>query len=164
VPHPCGFLGCEFRLIRRVRSIEKSLPLANGELLPSFRDAEYPHPCPLVQVFVECRTDYHGLLLGGTMSLGTDLLDLRRKKASTVAALIGGIEWLATAKSETTLMTRSFALCELSDAVLVQVAVYALESYWSDTPHPKLRPAPIPARRKLRRPESGQLYQRRLFA
>lgn len=149
MPHPCGFLGCEF---------------ANGESLPSFRDAEYPHPCPLVQVFVECRTDYHGLLLGGTMSLGTDLLDLRRKKASTVAALIGGIEWLATAKSETTLMTRSFALYELSDAVLVQVAVYALESYWSDTPHPKLHRAPISARRKLRRPESGQLHQRRLFA
>lgn len=97
------------------------------------------------------------------MSLGTDLLDLRRNKASTVAALIGGIEWLATAKSETTLLTRSFALYELSDAVLVQVAIYALESYWSDTPHPKLHRAPISARRKLRRPESGQIHQRRLF-
>jgi hypothetical protein len=97
------------------------------------------------------------------MSLGTDLLDLRRNKASTMAALIGGIEWLATAKSETTLMTRSFALYELTDAVLVQVAVYALESYLSDTPQPKLHRAPISARRKRRRPESGQIHQRRLF-
>src|ERR1700751_5290179 len=97
------------------------------------------------------------------MSLGTNLLDLRRNKASTLAAPIGGSEWLATAKSETALMTGAFALYELTDAVLVQVAVYALESYWSDTPHPKLHRAPISARRKRRRPESGQIHQLRLF-
>ena len=43
------------------------------------------------------------------MSLGTDLLELRRNKTSTVATLLSGMERLATARSETTLMTRAFA-------------------------------------------------------
>jgi hypothetical protein len=68
------------------------------------------------------------------MNLGTDLLNLRRNKASTVAILISGIERLATARSETTIMTRTFALNELADAVLAQVAVHALDAFWDDGP------------------------------
>jgi len=60
-------------------------------------------------------------------------LNLRRNKTSTVATLISGIERLARAQSKTTVMTRAFALNELGDAVLAQVAVHALEAYWGET-------------------------------
>lgn len=98
------------------------------------------------------------------MSLGTDLLNLRRNQTSTVAMLISGIERLATAKSETTLMTRTFALNELADAVLTQVAIYAVEACWSEVPAAKTRPGMNSSRRRLRQTDAGQLYQRRLFA
>jgi|SRR3974377_1012522 len=98
------------------------------------------------------------------MSLGTDLLNLRRNQTSTVATLISGIERLATARSETTLMTRTFALNELADAVLVQVAIHAVEACWSDLPPPKPRWEKSVPRRRLRQNDAGQLYQRRLFA
>jgi len=48
--------------------------------------------------------------------------------------IISGIERLATARSETTIMTRTFALNELADAVLAQVAVHALDAFWDDGP------------------------------
>jgi len=95
------------------------------------------------------------------MGLGTDLLCLRRSKTSTVAALISGIERLATAQSETTRMMRAFALTELGDAVLAQVAVHALEACWGDPPLHKRRRAPVTSRRRYRRTD---LYQQRLFA
>jgi hypothetical protein len=99
------------------------------------------------------------------MNLGTEILGLRRNKTSTVAVLISGIERLATARSETTRMTREFALTELGDAVLASVAVYAQEAYWGDnTPLSKALRATIPSRRGLRHTDVGQLYQRRLFA
>ena len=98
------------------------------------------------------------------MSLGTDLLDLRRNKTSTVATLLSGMERLATARSETTLMTRAFALNELADAVLAQVAVHALDACWDDLPPPKMRRDSTSLRRRLRQTDAGQLHQRRLFA
>jgi len=98
------------------------------------------------------------------MSFGTDLLNLRRNKTSTVATLLSGMERLATARSETTLMTRAFALNELADAVLAQVAVHALDACWDDLPPPKPRRDSTPSRRRLRQTDAGQLHQRRLFA
>ena len=96
------------------------------------------------------------------MNLGTDLLNLRRNKTSTVATLIGGIERLAAARSETTLLTRTFALNDLADAVLAQVAVHALQSYWGDAPLPRMQRASISLRRRLHHSDAG--HQRRLFA
>ena len=98
------------------------------------------------------------------MNLGTDLLNLRRNKASTVATLIGGIERLVTAQSETTMMTRAFALNELADAVLAQVAVHALQACWGTSPPPKTRRDASSSRRRLRQTDPGQWHQRRLFA
>lgn len=100
------------------------------------------------------------------MGLGTDLLTLRRSKTSSVATLISGIERLAAARSETTRMMRAYALTELGDAVLAQVAVHALEAeaYWSDTPLHKRKRASVPSHRRLRRTDTGQLCQWRLFA
>ena len=98
------------------------------------------------------------------MSLGTDLLNLRRNKISTVATLLSGMERLATARSETTLMTRAFALNELADAVLAQVAVHALDACWDDLPPPKARRDSTSSRRRLRLTDAGRLHQRQLFA
>ena len=97
------------------------------------------------------------------MGLGIDLLDLRRRKMSTMTGLLAGIERLAAARTELKAMSRAFELTELGDAVLAKVAVYALEAYWGDQPlrrswraSASLRPA--------RRPDIGQLHQNRLFA
>jgi hypothetical protein len=99
------------------------------------------------------------------MTLGSDLLNLRRNKTSTVATLLGGIERLAEARSETIFMTRAFALTELGDAVLAKVAVYAVESYWGDAPLPKTRRSNSASRRNSRRYGTNfASYQRRLFA
>ena len=97
------------------------------------------------------------------MSLGTDILSLRRNKLSSVAALIGGIERLAEASSDLTLLTRKYALYELGDVVLNHVAVYAVEFYWGETPFPK-RPRASTPKRWTRRHAAPGLYQRQLFA
>ena len=95
------------------------------------------------------------------MALGTDLLSLRRSKTSSVATLISGIERLATARSDTTRMMRAFALTELGDAVLAQVAVHALEACWGDA---KRRRTSVSSRQRYRRTDTAHLYQQRLFA
>lgn len=98
------------------------------------------------------------------MTLGTDLLNLRRNRMSTVLTLISGIERLAAARSETTMMMRAYSLSELGDAVLANVAVHALQAYWGDTPLRSTRRASATNRRRTRRIETANLYQRRLFA
>ena len=85
---------------------------------------------------MEWQNDYDGPHKVAGMSLGTDLLDL----------------------------TRAFALNELADAVLAQVAVHALDACWDDSPPPKMRRDPTSLRRRLRQTDAGQLHQRRLFA
>ena len=113
---------------------------------------------------MECQNDYDGPHRVAGMSLGTDLLNLRRNKTSTVATLLSGMERLATARSETTLMTRAFALNELADAVLAQVAVHAVDACWDDLPPPKTRRDSASSRRRLLQTAAGQPHQRRLFA
>ena len=97
--------------------------------------------------------------------LGTDLLTLRRNQTSTVATLLGRIEQLSTIQSQTKLLMRTYELNALADAVLANVAVYALESYWGDTLLPRPRRASVPTRRpRRRRSDAAQLHQRLLFA
>lgn len=96
--------------------------------------------------------------------IGTDLLNLRRNRMSTVATLISGIERLATARSDTTYMMRAFSLTELGDAVLANVAVHALEAYWGDTLLHNARRVTATNHRRSRRMDTAHLYQRRLFA
>jgi len=98
------------------------------------------------------------------MGLGIDLLDLRRSKVSTVKVLLAGIERLAAARTDLKFMSRAFELTELGDAVLTNVAVHALENYWGDQALLKSRRASVTSRRRPRRSDIGQLYQRRLFA
>jgi hypothetical protein len=98
------------------------------------------------------------------MSLGTDLLNLRRNKTSSVATLIGGMERLAAAQSAIVSMSREWALADLADRVVTNVAVYAQQAYWGDAPLPKQRRASFASRWRQQRVDLGQLYQRRLFA
>jgi hypothetical protein len=98
------------------------------------------------------------------MGLGIDLLNLRRRKLSTVEALLAGIERLAAAKSELKVMSRRFELTELADAVLASVAVYAVENYWGDKALRRPRRTPAASRRRPRRADIRQLYQHGLFA
>jgi hypothetical protein len=98
------------------------------------------------------------------MGLGIDLLNLRRSQISTVQTLLAGIDRLAAARTDVKFMSRAFELTELGDAVLAKVAVHALENYWGDKPLRKSRRASVTSRRRPRRSDIGQLYQRRLFA
>ena len=99
------------------------------------------------------------------MALGSDLLNLRRNKSSTVTILLNAMERLAAAQSQTVYMTRKFALNDLSDAVLTNVAVHATESYWGDNPRPKARRSTPSARRGRRRLGSHfSSHQQSLFA
>jgi hypothetical protein len=102
---------------------------------------------------------------GNVMNLGSGLLNLRRNKTSTVLTLLSAIDRLEGARSETVKMTRAFALAELGDAVLTNVAVHAAESYWGDAPLRKTRRGRSSSRSKSRRfdPLSSS-FQRRLFA
>jgi len=98
------------------------------------------------------------------MGLGTDLLKLRRSRLSSVEALLAGMDRLAEATSDLQIMNRAYALNELGDAVLANVAVHVMENYWGDQPVRKPRRAAGASKRRIRRSELGQLYQRRLFA
>jgi hypothetical protein len=99
------------------------------------------------------------------MGFGVELLNLRRSQISTVQVLLAGMERLAAARTDLKFMSRAFELSEMGDAVLSKVAVYALEAYWGDQPLRKARRASIgPPRSRARRPDIGQLHQRRLFA
>ena len=98
------------------------------------------------------------------MGLGTDLLKLRRSRFSSMEALLAGMDRLAEANSDVQIMTRTFALNALGDAVLANVAVHAVENDWSHEPLGKQRRASSSPRRRLRRSDLSQLYQRRLFA
>ena len=99
------------------------------------------------------------------MNLGSELLNLRRNKASSVEMLMGAIERVDAAQSVNVRMTREFALHALSDAVLANVAVHANESYWGDAASGKTTRPARGTRRSARRLEaSANVYQRRLFA
>ena len=98
------------------------------------------------------------------MGLGAELLNLRRSKLSSVEALLAGMDRLKEATSNLQTMNRAYALNALGDAVLANVAVYALENDWGDVPQGVIRQARAARRRRPRRAEIVQLYQRRLFA
>lgn len=96
--------------------------------------------------------------------LGSDLLNLRRNKTSTVATLLSRIDQLSSTLSATKLMMRTFELNALADAVLCNVAVHAQEAYWGDVPLPRPRRASTSSRRRRGQPNPAHLHQRLLFA
>jgi hypothetical protein len=97
------------------------------------------------------------------MSLGTEILSLRRNRESSVKALIAAMEWQKAAKSDVHTLARGLAVLEAADTVLLNVAVHASAPI-QEPPAIRTRRA-TPSRRR-RRIDAGQTgsYQRVLFA
>ena len=116
-------------------------------------------------------TEYHCVRMfavlksfrGKEMSLGTELLSLRRNRESSVRALIAAMEWQKAAKSDVHTLARGLAVLEAADTVLLNVAVHA-SGVMQESPAIRTRRA-TPSRRR-RRFDTGQTtsYQRVLFA
>jgi len=66
------------------------------------------------------------IVLGGVMSIGTEILSLRQDKFSSVAALIGALERLSASNEH--LEMRVYAVTECADLVLLNVAVHAMDA------------------------------------
>jgi hypothetical protein len=66
------------------------------------------------------------IVLGGFMSIGTEILSLRQDKFSSVAALIGALDRLSASNEH--LEMRVYAVSECADLVLLNVAVHAMDA------------------------------------
>jgi hypothetical protein len=99
------------------------------------------------------------------MSITTEILSLRRDRSSSVAALLNAIEWESAAEDEARTLARGYDVLRMADLVLMNVAAHAADVLSELPAIPKARRATLPPpRRKRRRPDSGQLHQRQLFA
>ena len=98
------------------------------------------------------------------MSIATELLSLRRDQASSVNLLLGAIAWEKAARTPEHKTSRHASVLQLSDVVLLNVAVHATEASGEPPTIHRTRRAVLPFRRKRRRPDPGQLHQHKLFA
>ena len=62
------------------------------------------------------------------MSSATEVLSLRRGRASSIAGLLAAMEWQCSAGAEHIAMARGHAVTEAADMVLLNVAVHAAEA------------------------------------
>ena len=62
------------------------------------------------------------------MSIGTELLSLRRDQASSVATLLALLDWERQAQDPDHKTSRHYAALECADVVLMNVAVHAAEA------------------------------------
>ena len=110
--------------------------------------------------------------LGEPMSITTEILSLRREKSSSVATLIGLIEWGRQEFAHISLgsaitaarANRCYAILEAADKVLLNVAAHAAEAMIEPPTNRKTRRFVLPFRRTPRRSDPGQMHQRKLFA
>ena len=98
------------------------------------------------------------------MSITTEILSLRRDRSSSVAALLNAIEWECAAEDDTRTLARGYDVLRMADLVLLNVAAHAADILAEPPAIPQARRATMSPRRKRRRPDPGQLHQRRLFA
>jgi len=98
------------------------------------------------------------------MSITTEILSLRRDRSSSVAALLGAMEWECAAEDDTRTLARGYDVLRMADIVLLNVAAHAADALGQPPAIPKARRATLPLRRKRRRLDPGQLHQRQLFA
>lgn len=98
------------------------------------------------------------------MSIATEILSLRREKSSSVATLIGLIEWEQMAYDRDHKVSRHYAVLEAADLVLLNVAAHAAEAMIEPPKTRKTRRFVLPFRRPPRHTDAGQLHQRRLLA
>jgi hypothetical protein len=98
------------------------------------------------------------------MSITTEILSLRRDRSSSVAALLNAMEWECAAENDARTLARGYDVLRMADLVLLNVAAHAADVLGQPPAIPKARRAMLPPRRKRRRPDPGELHQRRLFA
>lgn len=98
------------------------------------------------------------------MSITTEILNLRRDRSSSVAALLGAMEWECATEDDVRTLARGYDVLRIADLVLLNVAAHAANVLDELPAIPKARRATASPRRKRHRPDPGQLHQRRLFA
>jgi hypothetical protein len=98
------------------------------------------------------------------MSITTEILNLRRDRSSSVAALLNAMEWECAAQDDTRTLARGYDVLRMADLVLLNVAAHAADVLGELPAISEARRATPPPRRKRRRPDPAQLHQRRLFA
>jgi hypothetical protein len=62
------------------------------------------------------------------MSIATEILSLRRDQTSSVTTLLALLDWQHAAHNKLFAETRSYAVTQAADVVLLNVAVHALEA------------------------------------
>ena len=105
-----------------------------------------------------------GVWWGGVMSIATEILNLRRDQSSSVSALLAAIEWECAAEEDIRILARGYDVMQAADRVLLNVAAHAADALSELPTIRRNRRAVLPFWRKRRRPDPGQLHQRRLFA
>ena len=98
------------------------------------------------------------------MSITTEILSLRRDRSSSVEALLNAMEWECAAENDARTLARGYDVLRMADLVLLNVAAHTADSLAQPPAIPQARRATLPLRKKRRRPDPGQLHQRRLFA
>jgi hypothetical protein len=98
------------------------------------------------------------------MSIATEILSLRRDQTSSVTTLLALLDWQHAAHNKLFAETRSYAVTQAADVVLLNVAVHALEA--QDTlPTRGIRRSIRSLWRKGRRSDTPQLSKgQRRFA
>ena len=98
------------------------------------------------------------------MSITTEILSLRRDRSSSVAALLGAMEWECAAENDMRTLARGYDVLRMADLVLLNVAAHAADVMGQPPATPNARRATLSPRRKRRRLDPPQLHQRQLFA
>ena len=98
------------------------------------------------------------------MSITTEILSLRHDRSSSVAALLGAMEWECAAEDDTHTLARGYDVLRWADIVLLNVAAHAADILGELPAIPQARRATPAPRRKRCRPDPPQLHQRQLFA
>ena len=98
------------------------------------------------------------------MSIATEILKLRHDHTSSVALLLGAIEWAQATKNHDIRVMRSHAIKQAADLVILNVAVHAQGTQNEPCVRGNRRAAPAPRRSRRRFDPETLLHQRRLFA
>lgn len=96
------------------------------------------------------------------MRIASEILSLRRNRASSVETLLAALEWEKAAHDDEHILSRGYALREAADLVLLNVAVHAAEALNEPPTIRGTRRSQVSSRHKRRTYDPGQLRQRRL--
>jgi hypothetical protein len=98
------------------------------------------------------------------MSIATEILSLRRDQSSSVKRLLAALEWQKAARDDEHILSRGYAVDEVADIVLLNVAAHVTEAL-SEPPTIRRTRRVVPSSRRKRHGfDPNQLHQRMLFA